>query len=58
MSDDDGDGGSDPEQGLAAVEEYILGAAPEQIGNLLLDVDADEEHLPALNSIWESGSVP
>jgi hypothetical protein len=52
MSEDDGDGGSDQEPALEAVEEYILGAPPGQTGNLLFDVDADEE-LPVLNSIWE-----
>jgi hypothetical protein len=52
MSEDDGDGGSDQEPALAAAEKYILGAPPGQTGNLLFDVDADEE-LPALNSIWE-----
>ena len=54
MSDDDEDWGPDPEPALAAVEEFILRVAPEQIGNRpLFDVDADEEQLPSLNSIWE-----
>ena len=47
---DDGDGGSDQEPALAAVEEYIMGGT----GNPLIDVDEDQdEELPVLSSIWE-----
>jgi hypothetical protein len=54
--DDDGDGGSHWEQeAVAAAEAYIL-LPPLGTGNLLIDVDEEEQNkepLPVLSSIWE-----
>jgi hypothetical protein len=52
---DDGDGGSHREQeAVAAAEAYILGASPPGPGNLLINVNEDQnEELLVLHSIWE-----
>jgi hypothetical protein len=48
---DDGDGGSDQEPALAALEDYIVTGGT---GNLLIDANADQvAELPVLTSIWE-----
>ena len=54
-SEDDGDGSSHQEQeAVAAAEAYILGAPTPGTGNLLIDVNEDQdEELPVLRSIWE-----
>ena len=55
MSEDDGDGNSHWEQeAVAAAEAYILGAPPQGTGNLLIDVNEEQDgELPVLSSIWE-----